>query len=617
MKDIIELIIDENDNEAGLDGIALVNKPAIEVDFHYFNKDDIKECNHYVLNDDEIPKAIEMFASFGESQSYLISEGFKIVKVKNVGKQEFANITAEPNKDSNISDTPTVRIRYKYVGPKDEKNRPFCGEMMKLNRVFRREDIITMSNMNVNEIGPDGYDIFEWRGSYNCRHRWVELTYAKEGTIINSAKVTRGLITEKGVPGPDTRTTATIVAGNTPPRDAFAEIGERGGIKQSEKAPKSDTPNPKPKRGSDINEPGEASDTKGVKVPEEIESSLQSKADDFNERYKDKLGYGVTVAQLRTVYQRGVGAFQTSHSPEVKSAEQWGQARVNAYLYLVKNGRPENAKYTTDYDLLPKKHPKATFNEFIDELYEFEESITDYPQYIKDNAAKALKWFKENDNPNNCMTQTGKIRMNQLAKGEPISINTIKRMKSFLSRHKVDLESSKSYEDGCGLLSIDAWGGIEALDWATNYLERIENEDTTNMQAFSIIDNEKRLLVGPAMIPNKMMARKDFATNKIYFVYFSPETIEKLQRKFMVDKLIDATNIEHKDKLLEDVTIVESWIVEDNQYDKQKKYGFENPIGTWMIIVKVNNDDIWKSVKNGELKGFSVQGYFAEKKVQN
>ena len=94
-------------------------------------------------------------------------------------------------------------------------------------------------------------------------------------------------------------------------------------------------------------------------MPATVLKSLQKKADDFNEKYKDKLGYGTTVGQLKSVYQRGVGAFQTSHSPNVKSAEQWGQARVNAYLYLLKNKRPQNPKYITDYDLLPAKHPKS------------------------------------------------------------------------------------------------------------------------------------------------------------------------------------------------------------------------------------------------------------------
>jgi len=140
----------------------------------------------------------------------------------------------------------------------------------------------------------------------------------------------------------------------------LAEYDDKGRIKPSTKAPKSDTPNPNPKRGSNRNPEGAAGKSRGVTVPDRVLKSLQKKADDFNQQYKSKLGYGTTVGQLKSVYQRGVGAFQTSHSPEVKSAEQWGQARVNAYMYLLKNGRPQNAKYTTDYDLLPSKHPKSS-----------------------------------------------------------------------------------------------------------------------------------------------------------------------------------------------------------------------------------------------------------------
>lgn len=141
-------------------------------------------------------------------------------------------------------------------------------------------------------------------------------------------------------------------------RLSMAEIGERGGINPSKKAPKSDTPNPNPRRGSDVNKPGAASTGRGVIVPERIMESLQKKSDDFNEKYKDKLGYGTNVGMLKTVYQRGVGAFQTSHSPRVQSPEQWAQARVNAFLYLLKEGRPQNPKYVGDFDLLPEKHPK-------------------------------------------------------------------------------------------------------------------------------------------------------------------------------------------------------------------------------------------------------------------
>ena len=137
----------------------------------------------------------------------------------------------------------------------------------------------------------------------------------------------------------------------------LAEIGERGGVKKSPKAPKSDTPNKNPKGKGTAK--GDASTGRGAKVSKADEKTLQKKSDDFNERYKDKLGYGVTVGKLKAVFQRGLGAFNVSHSPRVNNPSQWAFARVNAFLYLVKNGRPQNKKYTGDFDLLPAKHPKA------------------------------------------------------------------------------------------------------------------------------------------------------------------------------------------------------------------------------------------------------------------
>lgn len=136
-----------------------------------------------------------------------------------------------------------------------------------------------------------------------------------------------------------------------------AKVGEKGGIAKSPKAPASDTPNRNPKGKGTAK--GNAKGKTGAKVSAKDRASLKKKADDFNDRYRDKLGYGITTGMLASVFQRGLGAFNTSHSPKVRSASQWAHARVNAFMYLVRNGRPQNAKYTTDYDLLPKKHPKA------------------------------------------------------------------------------------------------------------------------------------------------------------------------------------------------------------------------------------------------------------------
>jgi hypothetical protein len=153
----------------------------------------------------------------------------------------------------------------------------------------------------------------------------------------------------------------------------MAEIGPRGGVKESPKAPKSDTPNKNPQGEGSAK--GDASTTRGAEVSKRVEETLQNKSDDFNEKYKDKLGYGVNLGMLKSVYQRGVGAYNVSHSPAVKSAEQWALARVNAFLYLVKNGRPENPKYDSDYDLLPTKHPKKQEN------MEYEPSLPPYVGY--------------------------------------------------------------------------------------------------------------------------------------------------------------------------------------------------------------------------------------------
>ncbi len=140
-------------------------------------------------------------------------------------------------------------------------------------------------------------------------------------------------------------------------KDKMAEVDDKGNVKSSPKAPKSGTPNKSPKGEGSAK--GDASGKTGAKVSAKDKASLKKKSDEFNKKYKSKLGYGVTTGVLASVFQRGLGAFNTSHSPKVRSASQWAFARVNAYLYLIKNGRPQNPKYTTDYDLLPKKHPKS------------------------------------------------------------------------------------------------------------------------------------------------------------------------------------------------------------------------------------------------------------------
>ena len=237
---------------------------------------------------------------------------------------------------------------------------------------------------------------------------------------------------------------------------------------------------------------------------------------------------------------------------------------------------------------------------------DFEDSYSDYPDSVKNNAKAVLKYVEENG-WGDCGTEVGKIRANQLAKGEPISLDTVKRMYSYLSRHEVDLESSKGYGDGCGKLMYDSWGGKSALSWAQS---KINQEEKMSKQYFAT-DSEKHIVLGPAMIPDQKIFRKDALGNP-YYVYFTADTIKMISEKYMRNKYTDNNDTMHDGRVVKDIHVVESWI-KDSEHDKSNKYGFENlPVGTWFVSMKVNNPKVWEDVKQGKLNGFSVSGYFEE-----
>jgi hypothetical protein len=126
------------------------------------------------------------------------------------------------------------------------------------------------------------------------------------------------------------------------------------------------------------------------------------------------------------------------------------------------------------------------------------------------------------------------------------------------------------------------------------------------------IDQEKRLLMGAALIPKKQIFRRNEKTNEEYYIYFSKETIRKASQLFLKKGNQNNATLEHNQKI-NGMTVVESWLVEDTKKDKSSLYGFNAVPGTWFITMKVENDDVWNKVKSGEIKGFSIEGYFAEK----
>ena len=130
------------------------------------------------------------------------------------------------------------------------------------------------------------------------------------------------------------------------------------------------------------------------------------------------------------------------------------------------------------------------------------------------------------------------------------------------------------------------------------------------------LDEEQKTLVGAVLIPNKEIPRYDQELDEKYVVFFTEETIKQAQELFMSSLRNNSATYEHKVPV-EGMTVVESWIKEDKKNDKSNSYGFNKlPIGTWFVKMKVRNDEIWNSVKEGKVKGFSIEGYFTDKLIE-
>lgn len=161
-----------------------------------------------------------------------------------------------------------------------------------------------------------------------------------------------------------------------------------------------------------------------------------------------------------------------------------------------------------------------------------------------------------------------------------------------------------------------------------------ENNEEAGIQAISIVENpamesdfialaetqrvelartneDEMLLMGAALIPNKPVYRKE-GENEFY-IYFSEDTVKKASQMFFKNNNQSNATLEHQASI-EGMTIVESWIIEDEKFDKSRKYGLDLPKGTWMISMKVDDKNIWDNqIKGNKVFGFSIEGIFADR----
>ena len=116
--------------------------------------------------------------------------------------------------------------------------------------------------------------------------------------------------------------------------------------------------------------------------------------------------------------------------------------------------------------------------------------------------------------------------------------------------------------------------------------------------------DERHMVYGAALIPDKDIYRNN--GEQEFYISFTKESIEKMSQDFMKNYRQNEVTLDH-DEMANDITITESWLVEDPYKDKANALGINVPKGSWMIGMKVNQIDVWERVKSGELKGFSVE----------
>jgi len=157
------------------------------------------------------------------------------------------------------------------------------------------------------------------------------------------------------------------------------------------------------------------------------------------------------------------------------------------------------------------------------------------------------------------------------------------------------------------LSGVDAISVVESPAIESNFVA-LSNQK----QTFAKVDEEKRILMGAILVPNKTIFRRD-PNGDEYYIYFSKETIRKAAELYFINANQSNTTYEHFESVT-GCTLIESWFVEDETIDKSALYNLGLTAGTWCGTMKINNDTIWNDyVKTGKVRGFSIEGYFADK----
>jgi hypothetical protein len=178
--------------------------------------------------------------------------------------------------------------------------------------------------------------------------------------------------------------------------------------------------------------------------------------------------------------------------------------------------------------------------------------------------------------------------------------------------YELILDEDENADSGVFALSLVQNPAIEA-DWV--YFSK---EGKKEQIKFATVDNDKRTIVAPVLIPDMKILRIDEYSNEEYEVYFTKQTVEKLAQKYLQDGYQSKATYEHLETIDGDVTVVESWVSKSSTKDKSALY-FNRafPVGTWFVTMKVNSEELWQDyIKTGVVKAISLEGIFDHKLVK-
>jgi hypothetical protein len=709
---IIELFVDPDSIDGGCDGIALVDRPAHESNWLTFSQDEILDVPQFnytyvcdVLSEIEQDEFVNLISELGEPAGKLEAEGWVIQSIEvvrsmkdilNNFKEVFAapyEIISTPNQTSKL-DRQDKRVRYKYVGPKDNKNRKFCAAMLERNRVFRFEDIAQMTEEETNrEFGY--YDIFTWRGSYNCRHDWVQVTYTQPGPITANKRA-------EEIGSPDWSQPSTKVNFNDELiRDEFGILAVIDGqplfteiddaLKMAELLGCEGYHEHKvgdyvgymacyTHEFQSFDDYPEAAVQNACKVLKWIDEHGRDEVDGMERTGLARANQLCNREPISVDTIARMASFERHRknselSPEFRGTPWkdrgyvawlgWGGDEGIAYaqkkleqirqeMDLSKACWPNYEAIGLKDDGTPNCVPKQKMGSLSGVgggsgcgCYADKDTSLDIFGY-------KTKYFQICPGAINLFQNL--IKMDGIPQDDYGMIRSAAGIADNIFKIEYDVinRGSSTYdevEEAVVLLDDfkDVMGEIKKdipqlemdLSFMNNHIVKIAsllNKDEMEIQVegkpyikevsgvtsesvefkygFSY-DEEKMEITGAAVIPNKMIIRRNPITEELYYVFFSRETTKILAEKFLANGFTDSTNLNHTDIPAKDTFVVESWIVEDPKLDKSTFLGLDYPVGTWVITMKVKNKELWEKIKKGEYKGFSIEGYFNEKVVFN